>query len=314
MNRYQQTKMIQYALWPNCNNNCSFCLKKERDFYSLSRQFQMIDAIKQNINFIDWSKFPYGISLLGGEIYNITNKDLKHSFLELVNIIIDKVLSRSDLPHSTYSSVTNGIYDPEFLFNVMDLIKHQVGMGKVDLNFSYDLKYRYRNDSDRITVLKNINEFHKRYDYMVGVQMILTQYVINFIRSGEFDINRFLNNDIPGSQLSFLYPHEIHTGIHLDDFKFSRKDFLWFLNYLRAVNYRTYLNFVYSTKNSSTFKYSGLKERSGTSLNAKQQPLLTDGKEIINNNCGHSVLYKCYSDSDKCMLCDIYASDSSIKL
>lgn len=49
----------------------------------------------------------------------------------------------------------------------------------MDLNFSYDLKHRFKNDEDRLKVLKNINDFHNRYNYSVGVQMILTQHVIN---------------------------------------------------------------------------------------------------------------------------------------
>ena len=39
----------------------------------------------------------------------------------------------------------------------------------VDINFSYDLKYRYKNENDARHVLKLINEFHERYDYGVGV-------------------------------------------------------------------------------------------------------------------------------------------------
>ena len=35
------------------------------------------------------------------------------------------------------------------------------------------------------------------------------------------------------------------------------------------------------------------------------EPVLSDGKEIINNKCGHSALYQCYTDSDKCILCDL---------
>ena len=35
-----------------------------------------------------------------------------------------------------------------------------------------------------------------------------------------------------------------------------------------------------------------------------QPPILSDGKEVL-MDCGHSILYKCYADSDKCCLCDI---------
>ena len=42
-----------------------------------------------------------------------------------------------------------------------------------------------------------------------------------------------------------------------------------------------------------------------------EQPVLTDGKQIL-AECGHSVLYRCYSDSDKCLLCDLEALDNEI--
>ena len=44
-------------------------------------------------------------------------------------------------------------------------------------------------NKDRLKALSLVNELHKRYDYCVGVQMILTQYVIDMIKSDEFNIN-----------------------------------------------------------------------------------------------------------------------------
>ena len=87
----------------------------------------------------------------------------------LIDDIIEKVLKVSPNPECKFSSVTNGIYDPAFLFKVIDKINEVVGMSKVDLNFSYDLKYRYKSEADRLQVLKNIKLFHERYDYLVGV-------------------------------------------------------------------------------------------------------------------------------------------------
>lgn len=307
-------RMVQYAVWPNCNNNCKFCLRKERVFYTEEQQICAIKAIRKNIRTIDWKQFPYGISLLGGEIYNIENKMLQNEFLKLIDDIIDVILINKELPKSRYSSVTNGIYDNRFLFKVIDKIKDAIGLEKLDLNFSYDIKYRYKSENDRKKVLENVNAVHTRYNYRVGVQMILTSYLIRSIKKKKFDINHFLLDDIPGNMLSLLYPHKIHSGYILNDFQFTRKDFLWFLNYLRNENYGTYLNFVYSTRNSSTFKYTGLKQRKMLSnIDYNQQPILSDGKECLNNNCGHSTLYQCYADSDKCLLCDILAIDNTIK-
>ena len=137
--------------------------------------------------------------MLGGELYYITDKELQDSFLDLIDIIIKYVLKVSPNPACKYSSVTNGLYNPAFLYKVIDKIVSEVGIDKVDLNFSYDLKYRFKSKEDADLVLKNINEFHKRYNYNVNTQMILTQYVIDLWKKHEFNVNTFINEKIPGN-------------------------------------------------------------------------------------------------------------------
>lgn len=304
--------MVQYAVWSNCCNNCEFCLRKERIPYSKEKQLWQLDKIKKNLDYVDWSnKFSYGISLLGGELYYITDAEIQDSFLELIDLIIEKVLKISKNPFCKYSTVTNGLYDPTFLYKVIDKIVNSVGIEKVDINFSYDLKHRFKNEQDRLKVLNNINSFHKKYNYCVGIQMILTQHVINEWKKGNFDVNAFIEKEAPGNQLCFLYPHPIETGLILNDFFFNRNDFLKFIMNLKKTNYSVYLSFLQSTKNSCVFKYTGVKERGSNDYT--EAPKLTDGKEIL-NDCGHSVLYKCYSDCDKCMLCDLNNLDEEAYL
>lgn len=306
-----EKNMVQYGVWANCCNNCDFCLREERIPYSKEKQLLWLDRIKENIGMIDWkNKFSYGISLLGGELYFITDKDVQNSFLDLIDVIIEKVLKVSENPDCRYSTVTNGLYDPTFLYKVIDKIVDAVGIDKVDLNFSYDLKYRFHSEEHRLLCLKNINDFHKRYNYSVGVQMILTQYVINEWKAGRFDVNKFNEEVIPGNYLTFLYPHPIKTGIQLKDFNFNRADFLKFMRYLKTECYSTYYSFLQSTKNSCTFKYTGLRDRGRK--DSKEMPRLSDGKEIINHKCGHSILYTCYTDCDKCVLCDLQSLDEEV--
>ena len=301
--------MLQYGLWSNCNNNCDYCLRMNRIPYSKEEQIRWIHILRDNIKYIDWeNKFDYGISILGGEIYYVTDEDIQNEYMLLVDDIIEKILKVSKNPQCKYSTVTNGIYDPAFLFKVIDKIKNEVGMEKVDLNFSYDLKYRFKDENDRKTVLRNINLFHERYNYKVGVQMILTQNVINLWKKGEFDVNKFIEENIPGNNLCFLYPHPVHTGRILNDFFFNRDDFLQFVTYLKNSSPDVYHNFIHSTKNSGTFKATGLRNRiddEKEGIDVTQQPVMSDGKEIFNEKCGHSVLYQCYSDCDVCMLCDL---------
>ena len=302
--------MVQYSIWSNCCNNCDFCLRKERIPYSREKQLLTLRRTRKNLDFVDWKgKFSDGISLLGGELYYIEDKELQDEFMLLIDDIIEKVLKVSPNPNVKYSTVTNGIYNPEFLYRVIDRIVDKVGIQAVDLNFSYDLKYRYKNEERRKLVLKNINDFHQKYNYKVGVQMILTQYVIDMWKRGEFDVNKFIDENIPGNTLCFLYPHPIETGLNLTDFNFSRRDLFDFLKYLKEANYFVYVSFMLSTMNSCSYKYTGLKNR--TSLDFTEEPKFTDGKEIL-TECGHSILYRCYTDSDKCLLCDLMAFDEEV--
>ena len=302
--------MVQYSIWSNCCNNCDFCLRKERIPYSREKQLLTLRRTRKNLDFVDWKdKFSDGISLLGGELYYIEDKELQDEFMLLIDDIIEKVLKVSPNPNVKYSTVTNGIYNPEFLYRVIDRIVDKVGIQAVDLNFSYDMKYRYKNEERRKLVLKNINDFHQRYNYKVGVQMILTQYVIDMWRRGEFDVNKFIDENIPGNTLCFLYPHPIETGLNLTDFNFKRRDLFDFLKYLKEANYFVYVSFMLSTMNSCSYKYTGLKNR--TSLDFTEEPKFTDGKEIL-TKCGHSILYRCYTDSDKCLLCDLMAFDEEV--
>lgn len=295
--------MVQYATWPNCNNNCKFCLRKNRDVWSKERILKELQNIQDNLNYIDWKdKFADGISLLGGEIYFTTDKDIQEKFMELIDDIIDKVLLVSKSPRCRYSTVTNGMYDPAFLYRVVDRIIERTGnTSKLDINFSYDIKYRYPTDEKRALALKNIQEFTKKYNYRTGVQMILTQYMIDDIMSGKFDLHKFLEEDIKGCGFCFLYPHEINSGYKLDDFFFKREDFINFCVYLKKEFPEIYRNMYSSTNVSALYKYTGYRDKKGP---VDQQPILSDGKEEI-SECGHSILYRCYSDSDECMLCDL---------
>lgn len=304
INPAQEVKhhMVQYGIFPNCTGCCDFCLRLDRRDRSLEQIISRVRDIRTNLDYVDWKdKFADGISLLGGEIYGYRNPIYEDEFMLLIEDIVEKVLKVSTAPRCRYSSVTNGMYKPDFLYRVYDYISDTCGMKKVDLNFSYDLKYRYKTEDMRKLALSNIQGFRDRYNYTVGIQMILTQYVIDAVRDGSFDIQKFLDTDIEGCNLVFLYPHPIHTGKALPDFFFNRKDFLWFMLYLEKNFYRIYFDTVSSCYHSGVYKYGGLHNLRGT---ADQLPVLADGKEYL-LPCGHAELYRCYTDSDRCMLCDL---------
>ena len=311
--------MCQCGLFNNCNGSCEFCLIKDDKGFTLPEIYVEIERAIENIKYIsaqeqNWTNFySDGISVLGGEVYYMTDAHYRELFLKLIDTIIEEVLRKSPNPHCRYSTVTNGNYDPNnLLFPVVDKLRDEVGLGKVDINFSYDFKYRFKDEDQRKRVLNTINSFHERYNYCAGIQMILTQNVIDKFLYEGWRPSTWVKENAPGNQLVFLYPHPIHRGNNyqgeknLAGFNFKRKSLFEFLRILRDEEPTTYESFICSCRNSAIFKHTMLFYK-GTEASSEQLPMLSDGKEIINPKCGHSVLYQCYSDTDRCMMCDLEA-------
>ena len=140
--------MVQYDLWNNCSNQCDFCLIYRKRILTNEQMIERIDQIIDNINYVGdrWTtQFSDGISLLGGEVYFVTDLKVQDKLMQLIDHIIDRILlPNKRLGHiCKYSTVTNGIYKPDLLFKIVDRIVEKVGIAFVDVNFSYDLKYRF---------------------------------------------------------------------------------------------------------------------------------------------------------------------------
>ena len=302
--------MVQYGLWPNCTNSCDFCLLLDKDYKSVDQRLNMLEAIKENIDFVDWKdKFSNGISLLGGEIYYTESDQIKESFLDLIKKIINVIIIPNK--ESVYSTVTNGIYDSKLLLEpTLDLFKEYNVLDQVDINFSWDLKYRFHNKESLQSMIKNTNMIYDKYGLYPGVQTCLTQYLIDAHLNGEFDLVKYQKEHFPNTKLSLLYPHKINTGKVLDDFFFKRESLFKFIKYLKSTGQNALIqHLIQSVTNSSQFKYTGLWIRddiySGNKIKKEieQEPTLENKQNLT--ECGHSDMYRCYTDSDKCLLCDL---------
>lgn len=307
------SKMVQYSVWHNCNNKCQFCLIDNKTFLPRKLQLESIANIKENLNHVDWiNEFNRGVSLLGGELYYTDDKEIQNALLDLIDDIIEKVLKPNHAKgnyYCKYSTVTNGLYDPTFLFKCVEKIVSSVGLVGLDINFSYDIKYRYKTKEQEQLVLNNIKLFQEKYpEYILGVQSICTQYLIDEILHNNFLEKWYEEN--PHTSFELLYPHPIHTGIKLNDFFPKRQSIFDLIQYLSTHGFGDILeHFHSSVRNSSLFKHTGLYHRDDElengEVNLKQKPELSRDKTAKNKKCFHSILYQCYSDSDRCLLCDL---------
>lgn len=298
--------MVQYGLWPNCTNHCDFCLLFDRDYKTVEQRLYILKTVKENIAYIgdEWRhKFSDGISLLGGEIFYTDSEEVKESFMDLIDLIIEKILKPID--STVLSVVTNGIYDSKILLEpVMDKLVQNDVLKKFDLNFSWDIKGRFHSDKALNQMIQNTNMVYEKYGAVPHVQTCLTQHLIDVHLDGSFNIFEYQKEHFPNTLLAFLYPHKINTGIEVNDFFFTRASFFKFVTWLKSNGYNeTLQSFIQSVINSAQFKYSGIFDRSSATIKVNQMPTL-ERKQIL-TGCGHSQLYRCYSDSHKCMLCDI---------
>ena len=159
-------------------------------------------------------------------------------------------------------------------------------------------------------MIRNVNLVHDKYNLIPNVQTCLTQYLIDAHLNGEFDLVAYQKEHFPHTKLALLYPHKINTGKVLDDFFFKRDSLFQFIKYLKANGQNDLIqHLIQSVINSSQFKYTGLWSRNDiytgkeNAAELEQQPTLENKQKLT--ECGHSDLYRCYTDSDKCLLCDL---------
>ena len=302
--------MVQYGLWPNCTNHCDFCLLLDREYKSIEERLNMLYAINENIKVQDWkNKFSNGISLLGGEIYYTESEEIRKKFLELIENIIKIIIIPNK--EAVYSTVTNGIYNSTILLEpTLDLFEKYHVLNQVDINFSWDIKGRFHNEESLQSMIKNVNLVYDKYKLIPKVQTCLTQNLIDIHLNNEFDMFKYQEQNFPNTEWSLLYPHKINTGKDVLDFFFTRSSLFKFIRYLKSIGKNDLIqHFIQSVINSSQFKYTGLWIRDSLYTENKekneiyQQPTLENKQNLT--ECGHSNLYRCYADSDKCMLCDL---------
>ena len=94
--------VYEFLLWNNCGNNCTFCHQRNHErkiddkILTLNQQIDSIEKCKSFLN----KQFKEGnhILLVGGEIFDIVNEDVKKEFIALIKEIKDKLcLNKIDL-------------------------------------------------------------------------------------------------------------------------------------------------------------------------------------------------------------------------
>lgn len=235
-----QDKFIQFELWKNCNNKCTFC---EHLFDPVSDDNQKIIDLQYFISelqqpFIDQYNV---IGFIGGEIFDnqINNQNVKRYFYQLFNICAEKKI-RGKLKKIYIA--TSLIYNIDKY--LIPFIHYLSKLDLLDITYfctSYDLKYRFHTDYHHQLWCNNVLELNKQLINKIHVEIILTQTLINAVLNNTFDISHFYNKynvDIDFIEPSFISKLETkeNTSTYILDFFPTRTSFLKFLKYVHDYN------------------------------------------------------------------------------
>lgn len=251
-------KMIQFELWKECHNCCSFCYNANlKDFNSKEDVLlNIISFLEDYNNIADYDT----IGLIGGELLfnNLSPRELS-LYLSLYQVIIN-YLKQNKINQVLIASSL--IFDNFILLDsVFELFQKHNLLDKVLLCTSYDTIGRFRNNSELIWD-NAVFYIHKTYPQVrLHTEIILTQDFINKVLDNTFDIIKFkqiyntsLDFKEPNSGERFKLKTKAEINNLLGDFFPTRSSFLKFLrkaHYEQTID----LNQLLSVSNHSNTLY-----------------------------------------------------------
>lgn len=282
------SKIIEFLIWDNCNNNCKFCfLKDHNPCPSFLTDCEKKESIKQVISFIDSGGVNIGDSILlcGGEIFDTKfGEETKKYWDVLINKIVN-LLSKGIIKEVFVN--TNLIYNPNILlYDFLDKFK-DIEYNSLNFTTSYDLIGRFKNTGDKLLFEKNISLLHQKYRGLkIVINMVMTKQLCNLILDGDISILDLQNK-------FGAYINLIPYIILVDSLAPSRNLVLETLSYVDK-EIPGYLplyarRFINDPKRVLLkFFNNGLKE------------VTTDV-----NGCGHSINFSKYNSDGSCYICDL---------
>lgn len=275
--------VYEFLLWDNCNNNCKFCWQRENPRIFNKQQREKI--LNNVIKFIESSKFKKGshILIVGGEIFD------KPSDFEMLDAFFCKILEFmiAGVIDLLYIN-TNLIYkDLTGIVRLLQRIKILNLFDRLRFTTSYDTEGRFKSLEDKDLMLSNLKLLTGIYDKLQTVtNIILTKPTCQAIINKEFSIKDFMNN--------------FNCWVNLIPYIVLNND----LTADREEIFNA-LQFVDEENNGYLQKYI-------TNLDLAQDKLLymfKDGRfqfcSCENSECGHSINFKKYSDTNECFICDL---------
>lgn len=304
--------VYEFLLWNNCGNNCTFCHQRNHERKiddKILTPIQQIDSIEKCKSFLN-KQFKEGnhILLVGGEIFDIINEDVKKEFIALIKEIKDKLcLNKIDLLYIN----TNLLYkDISLLDWFLALFEANGLLPRLKFATSYDILGRFTSKERELLFYHNLKYITDTYkDLKVVVNTVLTNEACKRICEDKFGADYLLE---------YLEEQDKDTFTIKDWIEYFRVD-INTIPYIRLDDDKA----PQMPKKSTVFEtllhidnlIPGYLKSYGDNIALKQPKLLYEynkkEKDFVYcssklGECGHSVNFtRCFADSDRCYPCEI---------
>jgi len=305
-------KIYEFLLWNNCGNNCTFCHQREHERKiddKILNSKEQIDSLLKCQEFLN-TQFKKGnhILLVGGEIFDIKNEDVKNQLKILLNYVISKMLCADiDLLYLN----TNLLYeDTTLLYWFLDIIENNKLFDRLKFTTSYDIKGRFTSKERELLFYHNLKALTDKYlDIHIVVNTVLTNEACERIQNDQFGADyllEYLKNQ--GKEKFTIKDWINYFKVDINTIPYIRLD-----NNIapempiRLTVFNTLLHINEIIPNYLSFYVNN--------IGLKQEKLLYEYRKNTNDfvycssklgKCGHSINFKrCFADSDKCFPCEV---------
>lgn len=317
---FGEIKAIQFELWENCDNNCTFCYSKlDRINCTPEQQINNINFASNMISDEDKMKDYNCVALIGGEFFQgqLANPEVKIAFMNLIKQI-NKLMEEGKIEEVWLAATLTR----ENQSDLYETLSHFTDMTKVLINTSYDTLGRYHLENGKEIWLNNLRILKEKYDGItIHTQTIVTQAFIDETMNPETNmIMKILKYSLLDFKLPSLYMEDACTVSEAEDRVTKHREML--MNTLHMYPEKffierrcDFIKFCYKIKR--IFGKQKLKALYVAEVRSKSLYLISrdfvngDRWDLEHNDemapCGHMIDSYSYLDSDKCARCDVYS-------
>lgn len=305
-------KIYEFLLWNNCSNNCTFCHQRahERriDDKILLPQEQ-VNSLNLCKEFLE-TKFEQGnhILLVGGEIFDVQNDQVKKALIDLIKHIKNKMCKNEiELLYIN----TNLLYENTNLLDWFLMLFEANGlMERIKFTTSYDMVGRFTSKARELLFYKNLKHLTDTYtDIKIVVNTVLTKEACKRICKDTFGADyllEYLRNQDKNSNTIKQWIDYFRVDINTIPYII--------LDYSEAPDAPTKRE-VFETLLHIDDVMPGYLQRYSDNIGLTQEKLLYEYNKIDNKfifcsskiaECGHSVNFQqSFADSKECFPCQI---------